>query len=65
MPFDIFAQFAGQPIWLWASFYSAIGFVLLLDLAVVNNKDGEISAGKSAIMWASFATCALAFAGYV
>jgi len=39
--------------------------VLWLDLAVVNSKDGEISAGNSAIMWASFATCALAFAGYV
>ena len=65
MPINLAAEFAGQPVWLWASFFTAIGVVLWLDLAVVNRKDGEISPAKSAIMWASFATCALAFSAYV
>ncbi len=65
MPINLSAEFAGQPVWLWAAFFSAIAFVLWLDLAVVNKKDGEVSARKSALMWAGFATCALAFAGYV
>jgi hypothetical protein len=34
MPFDIFAEFAGQPIWLWAAFLSFVGLVLWLDLGV-------------------------------
>ena len=65
MPFDVFAEFAGQPIWLWAIFLSIVAFVLWLDLAVVNNKDGVISPARSAVMWAAFASCALLFAGYV
>lgn len=65
MPINFSAEFAGQPAWLWAAFFSVIAFVLWLDLAVVNKKDGEVSARKSALMWAGFATCALAFAGYV
>lgn len=65
MTFEIFAEFAGQPIWLWMAFLSIVGFVLWLDLAVVNNKDGVISPARSAIMWACFASCALAFAAYV
>ena len=65
MPFDIFAEFAGQPIWLWAAFLSFVGLVLWLDLGVINNHDGVISPARSAMMWAGFATCALAFAGYV
>ena len=65
MPFDVFAEFAGQPIWLWAIFLTIVAFVLWLDLAVVNNKDGVISPARSAVMWAAFASCALLFAGYV
>lgn len=65
MPIDIFAEFAGQPLWLWTVFIALVGFVLWLDLAVVNNKDGIITPAKSAMMWAGFAICALAFAGYV
>lgn len=65
MPFDIFAEFAGQPLWLWAAFLSFVGFVLWLDLGVVNNHDGVISPARSAMMWGAFATCALLFAGYV
>jgi tellurite resistance protein TerC len=65
MPLDISAELAGQPLWLWACFLSLIATVLWLDLAVVNRKDSAISAGKSAIMWASFAACALGFAAYI
>ncbi len=65
MAINVFAEFAGQPIWLWATFLSVVGFVLWLDLAVINNKDGVISPKRSALMWAVFASCALAFAGYV
>jgi tellurite resistance protein TerC len=65
MNLDSLGEFAGQPVWLWIAFLSFVGFVLWLDLAVINNKDGRISAKKSALMWGSFATCAMLFAGYV
>jgi tellurite resistance protein TerC len=65
MPFDISMHFAGQPVWLWATFFAVIGFALWLDLGVVNKKDGVISPGRSALMWGAFAACALGFAAYV
>jgi len=65
MSINFSAEFASQPLWLWTTFFSVIGFVLWLDLGVINKKDGEVSARKSALMWAGFAFCALAFAGYV
>jgi tellurite resistance protein TerC len=65
MNFDMLGEFAGQPVWLWLAFLAFVGFVLWLDLAVINNKDGRISAAKSALMWGSFALCAMVFAGYV
>ena len=39
MPLDIFAEFAGQPLWLSAAFLSFVGLILRLDLGVVNNHD--------------------------
>ncbi len=65
MALETLGEFAGQPVWLWIAFLSFVGFVLWVDLALINNKDGRISAKKSALMWSSFASCALAFAGYV
>lgn len=57
--------FAGQPLWLWLGFLSFIGFLLWVDLGLVNNKDGVVSAQKSALMWASFASLAVLFGGYI
>ena len=57
--------YAGQPVWLWLAFLAFIGFLLWLDLGVINNKDGVVSARKSAAMWASFASLAIAFGAYV
>lgn len=65
MNLDLLGEFAGQPVWLWAAFLAFVGVVLWVDLALINNKDGRISAGKSALMWGSFAACAIAFAAYV
>ncbi len=64
LPF-LTAVYAGQPIWLWLAFLSFIGFLLWLDLGVINNKDGVVSASKSAKMWAAFASLAIAFGAYV
>ncbi len=58
-------EFASQPIWLWTAFLSFIGFLLWLDLGVVNRKDGVVSAGKSALMWTGFASLAALFGLYV
>ena len=58
-------EYAGQPIWLWLAFLSVIGFLLWLDLGVVNRKDGVVSPAKSALMWAGFASLAMAFGAYV
>ena len=61
----LFNEFSGQPIWLWAAFLSVIGFLLWLDLGVINKRDGVISPAKSALMWMSFATLAVLFGLYV
>lgn len=59
------SEFAGQPIWLWLSFLAVIGFLLWLDLGVINNHDGVISPTKSALMWAGFSALAGLFGAYV
>jgi len=58
-------EFAGQPVWLWLSFLGVIGFLLWVDLGLVNKKDSVISPAKSALMWASFASLAILFGFYV
>lgn len=57
--------FAGQPIWLWLAFLAFIGFLLWVDLGLLNKKDGIVSPAKSAGMWALFASIAIAFGAYV
>jgi tellurite resistance protein TerC len=57
--------YAGQPLWLWLAFLSFIGFLLWVDLGLLNTKDEVVSPQKSAMMWAAFATLAVAFGGYV
>ncbi|HEX8902944.1 TerC family protein [Vitreimonas sp.] len=59
------ASYAGQPIWLWLAFLSFIGFLLWVDLGLLNRKDSIISPAKSALMWASFAALAVTFGLYV
>ncbi|MDX2234335.1 MAG: TerC family protein [Hyphomonadaceae bacterium] len=59
------SAFAGQPVWLWFAFLAFIGFLLWLDLGVVNTKDEVVSPAKSAGMWAAFASLAIAFGAYV
>ncbi len=56
---------AGQPLWLWAAFLSVVGVLLWLDLGVVNNHDEVVSPAKSGMMWAAFASLAIAFGAYV
>jgi tellurite resistance protein TerC len=56
---------AGQPLWLWAAFLSVVGVMLWVDLGVVNKKDAVVSPAKSALMWAAFASLAIAFGAYV
>jgi len=58
-------EFAGQPVWLWLSFLSVVGFLLWFDLGVINKRDGVISPVKSALMWAGFASLAVLFGLYV
>lgn len=61
----LYAEYAGQPVWLWGAFLTLIVSLLWLDLGVINRKDGVVSAGKSAMMWAGFATLAVLFGLYV
>ncbi len=65
MPEFLTATYAGQPIWLWLAFLSFIGFLLWVDLGLLNRKDEVVSARKSALMWAAFASLAIAFGAYV
>ena len=59
------SEYASQTIWLWLSFLVFIGFLLWLDLGLFNRKDRVVSPTKSAIMWTSFASIAIAFGLYV
>ena len=61
----LLSEYAGQPLWLWFSFLSVIGFLLWLDLGLVNKHDSVISPAKSALMWAGFASLAVLFGLYV
>lgn len=65
MPAFLQAEYLSQPIWLWAAFLSFILFLLWVDLGLLNRKDGVVSAKKSAIMWASFASLAIAFGVWI
>jgi tellurite resistance protein TerC len=59
------AEYASQPVWLWLAFLAFIGFLLWLDLGLLNRKDQVVSPAKSALMWAGFASLALLFGLYV
>jgi tellurite resistance protein TerC len=65
VPEFLSAVYAGQPIWLWLAFLSFIGFLLWVDLGLLNKKDEVVSPKKSALMWAAFASLAVAFGAYV
>ena len=65
MPDFLLATYAGQPIWLWLAFLSFIVFLLWVDLGLLNTKDEVVSPKKSAMMWAAFASLAIAFGAYV
>ncbi|ABI78811.1 membrane protein, TerC family [Hyphomonas neptunium ATCC 15444] len=65
MPDFLTVEYAAQPLWLWFSFLSLICVLLWVDLGLLNKKDGVVSAKKSAIMWACFASLAVAFGFYI
>ena len=65
MPDFLNVTFASQPLWLWAAFLAFIAFLLWVDLGLLNKKDEVVSPKKSAIMWACFASLAIAFGAYV
>ena len=65
MPEFLTVEFAAQPLWLWTAFLSLICFLLWVDLGLLNKKDEVVSAKKRAIMWACFASLAVAFGFYI
>ncbi|MBY9065448.1 TerC family protein [Hyphomonas sp. WL0036] len=65
MPDFLSVEYAAQPLWLWAAFLSLICFLLWVDLGLLNKKDEVVSPKKSAIMWACFASLAVAFGFYI
>lgn len=65
MPDFMTVDYAGQPLWLWAGFLSSILFLLWVDLGLLNRKDAIVSPKKSAMMWAGFASLAVAFGFYI
>jgi len=57
--------YASQPLWLWLAFLGFIGFLLWVDLGLLNTKDEVVSPAKSALMWAAFSALSVAFGAYV
>jgi tellurite resistance protein TerC len=65
MPEILNVACAGQPLWLWLAFLGLIVSLLWVDLGLLNRKDAVVSPAKSAMMWASFASLAVAFGAYI
>ncbi|MBU4568090.1 MAG: TerC family protein, partial [Alphaproteobacteria bacterium] len=54
-----------QPLWLWFAFLGFICTLLWVDLGLLNRKDAVVSPAKSAVMWAAFASLAVAFGAWI
>ena len=65
MPEILTVAYAGQPLWLWLAFLGLIIGLLWVDLGLLNRKDAVVSPAKSAVMWACFASLAVAFGAYI
>lgn len=50
-----------KPIWLWASFFGVVLFLLVFDLGLLNRKDTEISVRQSLKLSAFYITIGLCF----
>lgn len=64
-PAILVQDWLGQPVWTWLAFLSLIVFLLWLDLGLMNRKAKAISPVKSFLMWALFASIAVAFGAWV
>ncbi|OFX01103.1 MAG: hypothetical protein A3E78_11340 [Alphaproteobacteria bacterium RIFCSPHIGHO2_12_FULL_63_12] len=64
-PAILVQDWLGQPVWTWLAFLSLIVFLLWLDLGLMNRKAKAVSPVKSFLMWAFFASIAVAFGAWV
>ena len=61
----LFADFLGQPAWLWLGFMGLVVVLLALDLGVFHRGSHEIGVRESLALSSFYITVGLAFGGYV
>ncbi|MCL2473694.1 MAG: TerC family protein [Alphaproteobacteria bacterium] len=61
----VFADFMGQPLWMWLSFAAIIFSLLALDLGVINKNDHEIGMKESLIFSSIYIAIGLLFGGWI
>jgi tellurite resistance protein TerC len=61
----LFADFLGQPAWMWLGFMGLVVVLLALDLGVFHRGSHEIGVRESLALSSFYITVGLAFGGYV
>ncbi len=61
----IFADFLGQPAWMWAAFLTLVAGLLAFDLGVLNRGDREIGVKQSLLLSAFYIVLGVAFGAFV
>lgn len=59
------ADWLGKPAWAWLLFLGIVVFLLWLDLGVLHRKSDVVKAKDSFILWAMFASFAVAFGTWI
>jgi tellurite resistance protein TerC len=59
------ADFAGKPIWVWATFVAVVLALLSLDLGVLHKHDREIGVRESLLLSAGYISMGLLFGAWV
>ena len=61
----IFADFLGQPLWMWAAFLTLVAGLLAFDLGVLNRGNHEIGVRQSLLLSSFYIVLGVAFGGFV
>lgn len=61
----IFADFLGQPLWMWLGFLAFVFVLLAIDLGLLSKKSHEINVAQSMKLSAFYIAMGVAFGGFI
>jgi tellurite resistance protein TerC len=61
----LFADWLGQPAWMWLTFIGIVIVLLVLDLGVLHKENREIEVRESLVLSAGYIALGLAFGGWI